>query len=166
MWFQHIRRRALWTYVIAFLFTVFLVSLNNRGNANSRFLHISRARLKTLQSRYDPHRDRAEWALEIGDIDLARYTSDMRRAWRTIFGTERAPWYSLWRKASFPIPLDLVMSRLQLDNIPSFDASIPHRVYTTSNYPPEKYPPQFRYWAQNDKRYDHLFFRPLSSIKL
>ncbi|KAF9520626.1 glycosyltransferase family 32 protein [Hydnum rufescens UP504] len=51
------------------------------------------------------------------------------------------------------------MSRLRLDGIPSFNARIPHRVYTTANLPPEKYPEQFQYWAQND---ESLEFRHLN----
>jgi len=127
---------------------------------------ISRTRLAALQSSYDVGRDKDEWGLQLGDLSLHRYTSDLRSAWSAIFGwsyvSGKRPTVLNWPSSlslswsapgEHPVPWEALEQRLSLlDADEDLASSIPHRVYTTSATKPEDYPPQFGYWAVNDPR--------------
>lgn len=100
------------------------------------------ARLMAMHKSYDSARDHEQWGLQVGDTDLHQYTHDLKNAWTRLFG------YS----STKPIPWASLHSRLALNAMADPESSIPHRVYTTSNFPPTSYPEQFRYWAINDHR--------------
>ncbi|KAF8321526.1 hypothetical protein DL93DRAFT_2163145 [Clavulina sp. PMI_390] len=131
---------------------------------------IAHARLGNLQASFETSRGREhalnEWSMELGSLSLPEYTAELERAWIRLFGHGRTvggkSYFDSRRSSSIavnthPIPWTTIASQLQLD-IPASSDSIPHRVWTTSAKHPEDYPPQFKYWAENDPSlsYRHL----------
>ncbi|KAF8311556.1 hypothetical protein DL93DRAFT_2098693 [Clavulina sp. PMI_390] len=126
--------------------------------------HTGLARLSELQTAFEGSGGKEhvlkDWDMWLGSLGLAEYTAELEQAWHLLFGMGRRPSskfrFPSWpssdsrsRRRGHPIPWRHIAEHLRLDTPPSSE-KIPHRVWTTSAKPPQQYPDQFRYWAEND----------------